>query len=178
VDSGQALKGIDTAQKRAFARTYERMRPFLRFVALIACISMSGLSGCAYVEYRRAYELSVSVPETEREPLSDALDRFFAERGLVLKQKYRDVYPRNVLVSVFEIPRTPEEDRRYPQLLVTTADSGFVQFMQSEYYFDMKHEPEDLVALAKPALLKTIAATIGGNPKLVFDPVGRGGRSP
>jgi hypothetical protein len=150
------------------------MGSFSRFLALIACVSMSGLSGCAYVEYRRTYELSMSVPEAEREPLSDALDRFFAQRGLVLKQKYRDVYPRNVLASVFEIPRTPEEDRRDPQLLVTTADSGSVQFVQSEYYFDPKHKPEDLLALAKPALLKTIAATIGGNPKLVFHPAGRG----
>jgi hypothetical protein len=86
------------------------MRPCSRLLALAACISTSGgLTGCAYVEYRRTYALSVSVPETERAPLSDALDHFFAQRGLVLKQKYRDLYPRNVLASAFEIPRTRAE---------------------------------------------------------------------
>jgi hypothetical protein len=60
------------------------------------------------------------------------------QRGLVLKLKYRDVYPRNVLVSVFEIPRTPDEDRRYPELLVSTTDTGVMQLVQSEYYFESK----------------------------------------
>jgi hypothetical protein len=139
---------------------------------------MSGLTGCAQMEYRRTYELSVSVPETEREPLSDALDHFFAHRGLVLKQKYRDLYPRNVLVSAFEIPRTREEDRRYPRLFVITSDNGLVQLIQSEYYLNTKPAPEDLISVAKPDLLKAIAATIGGTPHLVFDPIGPGGRSP
>jgi hypothetical protein len=155
------------------------MRPCSRLLALAACISTSGgLTGCAYVEYRRTYALSVSVPETERAPLSDALDHFFAQRGLVLKQKYRDLYPRNVLASAFEIPRTRADDRRDPLLFVTTSDNGLVQLIQSEWYFDTKREPEDLVALAKPELLKAITATIGGKPNLIFDPRGAGGRSP
>jgi hypothetical protein len=154
-----------------------RLRLF-RLVAVAVCILTSGLTGCAYVEYRRKYELSVSVPETERGPLSDTLEHFFVQRGLVLKQKYHDLYPHNVLVSAFEIPRTREEDRRYPVLFVTTSKSGLVQFIQSEWYFNTKPEPEDLVAVAKPELLNAITDTIRGKPNLVFVAVDPGARSP
>jgi hypothetical protein len=112
----------------------------------------------------------VSVPDGKRESLSEALDRFFAQRGLVLKLKYRDLYPQKELVSVFEIPRTPDEDRRDPVLLVSTTDTGVMQLVQSEYYFESKPEPQDLVEQARPVLLETIATTIGGEPDLVSNP--------
>jgi hypothetical protein len=145
----------------------KRVTGFQTFVALAVCVAIGGGTGCAYVEYRRTYQLSVSVSRANRESLSGALDRFFTQRGLVLKLKYRDLYPRNELVSEFEIPRTPDEDRRYPQLLVSTTDTGILRFVQSEYYFEAKSQPQDLVGRVKPQLLETIAATVGGQPDLV-----------
>jgi hypothetical protein len=96
---------------------------------LAACILAAVLTGCAYVEYRRVYELHPRIAVQQRASVIEAIERYLIDKGLRLKQKYRDLHPQDRFVSALEIPRIPQEKRRHPFLLVIFADDGIVQFI-------------------------------------------------
>jgi hypothetical protein len=169
-----------TQEPVKMARTKHRrlVRGILQLLTLVACIPMSA-AAAYYLRYERTYELSISVPEAQRGPLLDRFERTLTLRGLLLKQKYHDHYPENVLVYVFEIRRNTEDQQRRDTLLfVLASDKGLVRFIQSELYLNTEPTPADVVLQMKPDVLEAVVAEIGGKPNLLFDPLGPGGRSP
>jgi hypothetical protein len=142
------------------------MKVVARLLAI--CVLAAELAGCAYVEYRRVYELHPHVSETQRLTVGEVVERYFLDKGLLLQQKYRDVYPERRLVSALEIPRRPEEKRRHAFLFVVIADGGVLQLIHSEWY--LRHTPDDFVAESKRELLTRISGEIGANADLRLAP--------
>ena len=114
------------------------------------------------------YELHPHVSETQRLTVGAVVERYFLEKGLLLRQKYRDIYPERRLVSAHEIPRPPEEKRRHAFLFVVIADAGVVQMIHSEWY--LRRAPDDLVAESKRELLTRISGELGADADLLLAP--------
>lgn len=137
---------------------------------LVAWVLAAGLTGCAYVEYRRVYEAHPPFSTTQRASVGEVVERYFIDKGLVLRQRYHDLYPQDLLVSVLEIPRTPGQKRRDPFLFVIVTDGGLLRLVHSEWY--LGRPPDDLVADSKPGLLTRIADRVGGSRDLRLAPSG------
>jgi len=103
------------------------------------------IAGCAYVNDSRVYEIRPDFEADQVELLSSEIEKHLIEKGLVLKSRYHDLYPENIYVSVFEIPRTEKEERRDPQLIVLIKNERTVQLKHSEWWYSKKSRPADFI---------------------------------
>lgn len=111
--------------------------------------------GCAYVEDARLYTVQPFMPSDKAVQLTSLIEKRLIQKGLLLKSKYHDAYPEDVLVTELEIPRRPEDKRRYPMLIVSLKDSHLVQIRHSEWWlnnFTTRYKPEDYVKKIIPEL--------------------------
>lgn len=131
------------------------------------CLSVLLSTGCAYVEYRRIYNVEPSISAEKRTAVGTVVERYFLDKGYVLKQKYHDYHPDDMYVSAFEIPRTTEQKVRHPYLSVLVKQTGIVQIKHSEWFLDTnpfgdsKHKPKDLIAAAREDLITRIKNQTG-----------------
>lgn len=128
------------------------MNSLLRSVC--SALLMLALTGCAYVEFRRAYEVRPELSVSQRIAVNEVVEHYFTERGLLLKLKYHDYYPEDKYVTVLEIPRKPEEKRRYPTLQISVDSSGRLQLIHTEWFLNEK--PNDLVAMSGPDIVELV----------------------
>jgi hypothetical protein len=114
---------------------------------LVSFISLVTV-GCAYVNDSRLYTVQPILSEAHADKLATIIEDELKQKGLLLKSKYHDSYPENLRVSVFEIPRKPEDNRRDPLLIVSVKDSRTVQLKHSEWWyspFSDKYRPTDYI---------------------------------
>lgn len=138
-----------------------------RFGKLVSFLLVTLVAGCAYVEYRRVYNIEPGLSAEQRTSIGAVIEHHFVDRGYVLKQKYRDYYPDEMYVSILEIPKTAGQKVRHPYLLVLVKSAGIVQLKHSEWFLDdspfgeSKNKPEDVVAVAKEELIAKLKKQLG-----------------
>jgi hypothetical protein len=125
------------------------------------------LSGCAYVEYRRVYDIEPRLSIEQRVAVSASIERYFVAVGYVLKQRFRDYHPADMYVSVLEIPREREQKVREPRLFILVKQDGSVQLMHSEWFLndnpfgESKYKPQDVVSLVREDLIAKVRREVG-----------------
>lgn len=124
------------------------------FRSVCSALLVLVLTGCAYVEFRRAYEIHPELSVSQRIAVNEVAEHYFTERGLRLKLKYHDYYPEDKYVTVLEIPRKPEEKRRSPALQISVDSSGRLQLTHSEWF--LNEEPSDFVAMSGPDIVERV----------------------
>ena len=141
------------------------MRNSLRILTL--CVIAAFLSSCAYVEYRRIYDIQPRLSAEQRVAVGDVIERYFSYKGYNLKQKYHDYEPDDAYVTVFQIPRSAEQKVREPYIYILVKKTGVVQLKHLEWFFEdslfteSKNKPQDLIASVKSDLVIEIKKNVG-----------------
>lgn len=114
---------------------------------IIIIIVVIMLIGCAYVHDSRLYSVNPQTPQEETQKIAQIIEKTLTQKGLILKSKYHDTYPKDVNVSVLEIPRKPEEKRRDPLVIMRIKDHDQLQLEHSEWWLTGtgKSRPNDYI---------------------------------
>jgi hypothetical protein len=122
------------------------------------------LIGCAYVNDSRLYSIQPLMPQEKAQQISKVFEKKLESDGLTLKTRYHDTFPEDVAVTALEIPRRPEEKRRYPMLIILVKDGNAIQLKHSEWWlraFSEKYRPEDYINKISPELVSTVKKELG-----------------
>lgn len=132
------------------------------------------LAGCAYHEYRRVYTFEPRPSADQRTAVASAVERYFLDRGYVLKQKFRSHSPTGSLVSVLEIPKTSERKVLRAELFISAADDGAIELTYEEWFWKSNpfaagsHAPSDVLGATRADLIAHLKQQLGVSLDLKF----------
>jgi hypothetical protein len=121
------------------------------------------MTGCAYVEYKRVYDIRPVLSISQRLIVSELIENYFLDQGFILKQKYHDHYPDDKYVTVLEVPRSPKDNERREFILSISVNStGQVKLSHSEYFLqNIREIPADVLAKASTEIIQKVKAVTG-----------------
>lgn len=125
-------------------------------------VLLLSLTGCAYVEYLRVYDIRPELAASQRLAVNDVLEHYFLDKGFILKQKYRDYYPVAQYVTVMGIHGKPEDKREEPTLTISVNSTGLVKISYSIYFLQtFTATPDDILAASADEIINKVKSITG-----------------
>ena len=138
---------------------------------IFGLISLLTVTGCAYVEFSREYEIAGAFDNSEVNDIESFLERFFEEKGLIPIRKYTELYPSNIRYLIYEIPRALNSKRRRPTVIAIISSNKDIHLEHNEWFFSPsskdKH-PRDYLASIKDDLEYQMKRSFGKTIKMSF----------
>jgi hypothetical protein len=137
--------------------------------ALMFTLLLEILTGCAYVKDSHLYSVRSSSGNDRTQQIAKVVESHLTSNGLILKTKYHDTYPEDIVVSVFEIPRLPTEKRRHPEIIQFIRSGKTIQLKHSEYWLNSSSRPRDYIKDIAAEIVSAVKSELGLNIELAID---------